>query len=131
MGWEWWPGHISTTLGWFWVHARNTAHLRPQSKWVKIRKLKNMWPVVSVPYPDQWFYSHPLKSGLSSISWPVVLEPSPDQWSQSHILTSGFSPIPWPTIRTFVIGKSVTSPWVLNPSNCRTRWSIKISNLPE
>ena len=41
MGWGWWPAHVPTTSGWFLVHARNTAHLRPRSKeWVKSRKLK-------------------------------------------------------------------------------------------
>ena len=40
-GLGWWPGHVPTTLGWFWVHARNTAHLRPRSKeWVKTKNLQ-------------------------------------------------------------------------------------------
>ena len=43
MGLGWWPGHLPTTWGWFWVHVHNTAHVRPQSKkWIKKRKLKVM-----------------------------------------------------------------------------------------
>ena len=36
-------GHVPTTWGWFWVHARNTGHLRPWSKeWVRCQKwMKN------------------------------------------------------------------------------------------
>ena len=32
MSWRGRPGHIPTFWGWFWVHARNVAHVRPRSK---------------------------------------------------------------------------------------------------
>ena len=41
MGWGARPGHVPTFWGWFWVHARNTAHVRPRSKkWVQKPKSK-------------------------------------------------------------------------------------------
>ena len=43
MGWGWWPGHEPTTWVWFWVHVRNTVHVRPRSiKWVKNWKIKRI-----------------------------------------------------------------------------------------
>ena len=40
-GWMRGPGHVPTFWGWFWVHARNTAHVRPWSKkWVQKPKPK-------------------------------------------------------------------------------------------
>ena len=34
-------GHVPTFWGWFWVHARNIAHVRPRSKkWVQKLKPK-------------------------------------------------------------------------------------------
>ena len=32
MSWRGRSGHIPTFWGWFWVHARNAAHVRPRSK---------------------------------------------------------------------------------------------------
>ena len=32
MGCGGWPGHVPTFWGWFWVHARNVAHMRPRGK---------------------------------------------------------------------------------------------------
>ena len=38
-----WPGHVSTTWGWFWVHKPNGAHVRPWSKkWTKKPKSKKL-----------------------------------------------------------------------------------------
>ena len=39
-GLGWWRWHVPTTLGWFRVHASNTAHVRPQKMGQKLKGMK-------------------------------------------------------------------------------------------
>ena len=46
-----------------------------------------LWPVVKIPYDDQWSKYCIMTSGQNTILWPVVKIPYDDHWSKYHMMT--------------------------------------------
>ena len=96
-GLGWWPRHLLTTWGWFWVHARNAAHVRPQ-----IRK----WAKNQQPPKRCWFWTGNLVGGLNQNSAFWVFELFSKLylipfsfWSLAHFLVRGLT---WAALRAWI-----------------------------
>ena len=55
MGWVGRLGHVPTFWGWFWVRARNVAHVRPRSK-NEVQKLTPKLKEIEL-----WFWHHSIR----------------------------------------------------------------------
>ena len=86
MSWPWWPGHLPTIWGKFWVHRYNIAHLRPRSKKMepKIKNLKQ-GDKLSVFVCQNWMKNAKL--------WPCEARAPKWRWP--------FWAIRWPFLATF------------------------------